>query len=94
MYINKRSGFSEHEFIGKNQKIKVRYNFGKYGNRIISNDIYKNNEKSISFRRLVWFWLAIEDDKNFISLIQKYNQLYFINSSAGGLGDADLSVYL
>ena len=96
LYINKRSGFSEHEFIGKNQKIKVTYNFGKYGNRIILNDIYKSNEKKIlvlgdSFG---FGWLT-EDDKNFISLIQKkYTQLYFINSSAGGLGDADLSVYL
>ena len=96
VYINKDSGKSKHEFIGKKEKISLTYKFGKFNNRVIFDDFYSDREDKILVLgdSNVFGWL-LEDKDTFIGKLQKfYENFYFVNSAAGGFSDSDTYLFL
>ena len=96
VYLNKNFGTAKHEFYGEYEIISVKYNFGKYHNRILLNDEYKskNNKILVLGDSNIFGWL-LEDDQIFLTKLQKeYKNYYFINAAAGGFNDTDMYLYL
>ena len=49
VYLNKNSGKSKHEYIGKYERMSISYKFGQYYNRLILDGKYSVNKNKIRF---------------------------------------------
>ena len=95
-FLNIKNGKAQHRYIGKTEKISVKYNFGKFHNRIYEDFKYIDDKKNILILgdSHIFGWLL--EDKNTLvyKLIGKFNNFNFINASAGGWSDMNSYNYL
>lgn len=96
VYYNANNITARHEYLGINEKLSVKYKFGKYHNRIYSDFEISNNKNNILVLgdSIIFGWL-LKDEDTFIYKLQKdFRDLNFINAAAGGFSDSDSSVYI
>lgn len=96
VYYNANNITARHEYLGKNEKLSVKYKFGKYHNRIYSDFEISNNKNNILVLgdSIIFGWL-LKDEDTFIYKLQKdFIDLNFINAAAGGFSDSDSSIYI
>ena len=96
LWLNKNNGSSVHQFIYDNKKISVKYNFGKFNNRIYKSQIQKNDrEKILILGDSFTFGWLLKDEETFVfNLQEKYKNFYFVNAASGGWGTADYLRYI
>lgn len=94
LILNKNNGQSKHEWNGG--KLKAKYLFGQYHNRI-----YKDLPIPISNKKILilgdsftFGWLLNDEDTFVYQLQKKFGNRFFINVAAGGWGTADHLKYI
>ena len=65
VYLNKNTGKSRHEFLGKKEKISINYKFGKYHNRIIHDDKYTKG----TYKEFIGIGIAVQCSSTLITCI-------------------------
>ena len=87
--LNKKNHFAFHQL----DKMKVKYKFGKYHNRIYDFPI-KNKKILVLGDSFTFGWLLNDEDTFVYKLNKNFKDYYFVNSAAGGWGSSDQLRYL
>ena len=95
-YLNIKNSNAKHQYHGKIEKISVDYKFGKYHNRIFSDnqEIVEKKNILILGDSHIFGWLLKDKDTFVFKLQNKFNEYNFINASAGGWSDIDSFNYI
>jgi len=95
MYLNKSNGQSKHQYFKGKDFVDVKYDFGKYYNRLYKDFSSLNSEKILVLGDSFTFGWLLHDENTFIYKLQKdFLDKYFINSAAGGWGFDDYARFL
>ena len=87
--LNKKNHSAFHQL----DKIKVKYKFGKYHNRIYDFPI-KNKKILVLGDSFTFGWLLNDEDTFVYKLNKNFKDYYFVNGAAGGWGSSDQLRYL
>ena len=95
-YLNIKNSNAKHQYYGKIDRISVEYKFGKYHNRIFSDNQEIAEKKNILILgdSHIFGWLLKDKDTLVFKLQNKFNEYNFINASAGGWSDIDSFNYI
>ena len=95
-YLNVKNSNAKHQYYGKIDQISVDYKFGKYHNRIFSNnqEIVEKKNILILGDSHIFGWLLQDKDTLVFKLQNEFNEYNFINASAGGWSDIDSFNYI
>ena len=90
-YLNIKNSNAQHQYYGKIEQISVEYKFGKYHNRIFSDnqEIVEKKNILILGDSHIFGWLLNDKDTLVFKLQNKFNEYNIINASAGGWSDID-----
>lgn len=94
-YLNIKNERSQHQFLGKKEKIKVEYNFGSFHNRILQGQNSELKDKILILGDSHIFGWLLKDEETFVYQLQnEYKNKFLVNASAGGFSDIDSLNYM
>jgi hypothetical protein len=95
-YLNIKNSNAKHQYYGKIDRVSVKYKFGKYHNRIFTDNQEIAEKKNILILgdSHIFGWLLKDKDTLVFKLQNKFNEYNFINASAGGWSDIDSFNYI
>jgi hypothetical protein len=96
LLLNKNYITTKHEYILDSKTIRAYYKFGEFNNRIYKSLNYEQSKPKILVLgdSFTFGWLLNDEDTFVQKLSNKYKNLSFINSSAGGWGTSDFLSYI